>query len=91
MTEQLTLKAAEAHVRGVCFKTGPPERIGVETEWLVQDRHNPRLPISGDRLTAALAPVEVTGALPGGSRLTREPGGQLELSSPPALSLGACV
>ncbi|MEU5702729.1 ergothioneine biosynthesis glutamate--cysteine ligase EgtA, partial [Streptomyces aurantiacus] len=90
MTE-LTLEEAEAHVCGVCFKTGPPERIGVETEWLVQDRHNLRLPISVNRLNAALAPVEVAGALPGGSRLTREPGGQLELSSPPALSLGACV
>ncbi|MFE3144913.1 hypothetical protein [Streptomyces scopuliridis] len=89
MTE-LTLEEAEAYVLGVCFKTGLPERIGVETEWLVQDRHNPRLPISVDRLNAALAPIEVTGALPGGSRLTREQGGQLELSSPPALSLGAC-
>lgn len=90
MTE-LTLEEAEAHALGVCFKTGPPERIGVETEWLGQDRHNPRLPISVDRLNAALAPIEVPGALPVGSRLTREPGGRPELSSPPALSLGACV
>lgn len=90
MTE-LTLEEAEAHVFGVCFRTGPPERIGVETEWLVQDRHNPLLPIPADRLNAALAPIEVAGALTGGSRLTREPGGQLELSSPPALSLGAGV
>jgi gamma-glutamylcysteine synthetase len=90
MTE-LTLEEAEAYVLGVCFKTGSAERIGVETEWLVQDRHDPGMPISVDRLNAALAPIEVAGALPGGSRLTREPGGQLELSSPPALSLGACV
>ncbi|MFF3489166.1 ergothioneine biosynthesis glutamate--cysteine ligase EgtA [Streptomyces sp. NPDC002701] len=90
MTE-LTLEEAEAHVFGVCFRTGPPERIGVETEWLVQDRHNPLLRIPADRLNAALAPIEVAGVLTGGSRLTREPGGQLELSSPPALSLGAGV
>ncbi|GAB2902028.1 ergothioneine biosynthesis glutamate--cysteine ligase EgtA [Streptomyces mayteni] len=91
MTTALTPEEAETHVRGVCFKTGPPERTGVETEWLVQDRHDPRLPISVDRLDAALAPVEGPGALPGGSTLSREPGGQVELSSPPALSLTACV
>ncbi|MFJ8026901.1 ergothioneine biosynthesis glutamate--cysteine ligase EgtA [Streptomyces sp. NPDC096311] len=91
MTSHLTEEAAEAHVHGVCFKTGPPQRTGVETEWLVQDRHDPALPISLDRLNDALAPVEVPGALPGGSRITREPGGQVELSSPAALSLTACV
>ncbi|MCL2730728.1 MAG: ergothioneine biosynthesis glutamate--cysteine ligase EgtA [Actinomycetia bacterium] len=82
---------AEAHVRGVCFKTGPPERTGVELEWLVQDRSDPSALISVDRLDAALAPVEAPGALPRGSRITREPGGQVELSSPPAPALGACV
>ncbi|MFI1096224.1 ergothioneine biosynthesis glutamate--cysteine ligase EgtA [Streptomyces sp. NPDC020917] len=82
---------AEAHVRGVCFKTGPPEQTGVELEWLVQDRSDPRALISADRLDAALAPVEAPGALPRGSRITREPGGQVELSSPPAPALGACV
>jgi glutamate--cysteine ligase len=82
---------AEAHVHGVCFKTGPPERTGVELEWLVQDRSDPRAVISVDRLDAALAPVEAPGALPRGSRLTREPGGQVELSSPPAPTLDACV
>ncbi|KPI18504.1 glutamate/cysteine ligase family protein [Actinobacteria bacterium OK006] len=87
----LTVEEAEAYVHGVCFKTGPPRRTGVETEWLVQDRRDPRVPVSVDRLNAALAPVEVAGALPRGSRLTREPGGQVELSSPPALSLSACV
>ncbi|MFD3454724.1 ergothioneine biosynthesis glutamate--cysteine ligase EgtA [Streptomyces sp. NPDC058691] len=91
MTSELTEEEAEAYVYGVCFKTGPPERTGVETEWLVQDRRGPGLPVSVDRLNAALAPVEAAGALPGGSRITREPGGQVELSSLPALSLTACV
>jgi gamma-glutamylcysteine synthetase len=87
----LTEDEAEAHIRGVCFKTGPPERTGVELEWLVQDRSDPGALISVDRLDAALAPVEAPGALPRGSRLTREPGGQVELSSPPAPTLAACV
>src|SRR5690242_14971625 len=82
---------AEAHVHGVCFKTGPPARTGVELEWLVQDRSDPRALIPVDRLDAALAPVETPGAFPRGSRLTREPGGQVELSSRPAPTLAACV
>jgi glutamate--cysteine ligase len=89
--EELEEEEAEAHVHGVCFKTGPPERTGVELEWLVQDRSDPRRLIPVERLDAALAPVEAPGALPRGSRLTREPGGQVELSSPPAPTLSSCV
>lgn len=89
--EELTEDSAEDHARGVCFKTGPPARIGVELEWLVQDRSDPRAPIPAGRLDAALAPVEASGALPRGSRLTREPGGQVELSSPPAATPAECV
>jgi glutamate--cysteine ligase len=88
---ELTQEEAEAYVHGVCFKTGPPERTGVETEWLVQARRDPGLPVSADRLNAALVPVEVAGALSSGSRITLEPGGQVELSSPAARSLTACV
>jgi gamma-glutamylcysteine synthetase len=88
---KLTEDEAEAHVRGVCFKTGPPERTGVELEWLVRDRSDPRALIPVDRLDAALAPVEAPGLLPRGSRLTREPGGQVELSSLPAATYAACV
>src|SRR2546423_15033254 len=36
---------AEAHVHGICFKTGPPERLGVELEWLARDRRDPPLPV----------------------------------------------
>jgi glutamate--cysteine ligase len=91
MAADLREDEAEAHVRGVCFKTGPPARTGVELEWLVHDRSDPRSLISVDRLDAALAPVEQPGGLPSGSRLTREPGGQVELSSRPADTLAACV
>lgn len=91
MPVDLLEEEAEAHVRGVCFKTGPPVRTGVELEWLVQDRSDPHEPIAADRLDAALAPVEAPGALPRDGRITREPGGQVELSSPPATTLAACV
>jgi ergothioneine biosynthesis glutamate--cysteine ligase EgtA len=91
MAADLREDEAEAHVRGVCVKTGPPARTGVELEWLVHDRSDPRSLISADRLDAALAPVEQPGGLPSGSRLTREPGGQVELSSRPSDTLADCV
>ncbi|WP_030808899.1 ergothioneine biosynthesis glutamate--cysteine ligase EgtA [Streptomyces sp. NRRL S-337] len=78
----------EAHLHGICFKTGPPRRIGVELEWLVHDAYHPRCPVEPDRLRHA---ATVLRQLPLSSLLTFEPGGQLELSSLPATSLRACI
>ncbi|MER7762740.1 ergothioneine biosynthesis glutamate--cysteine ligase EgtA [Streptomyces sp. NPDC097619] len=78
----------EALVRGICFKTGPPRCTGAELEWLVYDSTDPRLPVDPGRLAAAHA---AAAALDLRSRLTVEPGGQLELSSEPAGSLTECV
>ncbi len=87
----LTDQEAAAHIHGICFKTGPPQRVGVELEWLVRDASNPRLPVEPARVSAALDGLDGPGALPGGSCLTTEPGGQLELSSPPAVGVAECV
>lgn len=87
----LTRDEAVEHVRGGCFTTGPPGRIGVELEWLVHDVAEPRLPVDPARLRAALAPLQRPGALPRGGRLSREPGGQPELSTAPAAHLAACA
>ncbi|NYI06390.1 glutamate-cysteine ligase family protein [Allostreptomyces psammosilenae] len=84
----LTEAEAERHVAAVCLTAGPPRLLGVELEWLVHDLHDPALPLAPERLAAATAAV---GALPGGSRLTTEPGGQLEISSRPAPTLAACL
>ncbi|MDH6522734.1 glutamate--cysteine ligase [Streptomyces sp. SAI-135] len=78
----------EALVRGICFKTGPPERLGVEVEWLVHRLDAPQLPVPPEQLSAAFS---VLRALPLTSAMTVEPGGQLELSSPPATSLMECI
>ncbi len=67
-------------VNGICFKTGPPGRVGVEAEWLVSDQQQPHLPVPLHQVRAC---VEEAGPLPNGSAVTFEPGGQLELSSPP--------
>ena len=98
---------AEAQVHGICFKTGPPGRVGVELEWLVRDRRDPALPVRAEQVAAALAgfsPSDEGEGYPGqtpqtvrhkktpsGASLTVEPGGQLELSSAPAATLGELI
>ena len=82
---------AQVHVYGVCFKTGPPRWTGVELEWLVHDRADGRREVPPERLDVALAKLREPGALPSGGSLTREPGGQVELSSLPAATLADCV
>ncbi|WP_236246042.1 ergothioneine biosynthesis glutamate--cysteine ligase EgtA [Streptomyces sp. CC210A] len=79
---------AEDLLRCICFKTGPPRSVGVELEWFVHDLHRPLHPVSRDRLQTAFAALRALGVQ---SSLTLEPGGQLELSSPPAASLTECV
>jgi ergothioneine biosynthesis glutamate--cysteine ligase EgtA len=97
LDQDLTEDDAEAHVHGICFKTGPPRRIGVELEWLVRDVRDPALPVPAERIFAAVADLTAPAVLPdpavlpSGSLITVEPGGQLELSSAPADSLGECV
>ena len=94
---RLTEEDAQAHVHGICFKTGPPHRVGVELEWLVRDTRDPALRVPAERVFSAVADLTAPAvlpspaALPSGSMLTTEPGGQLELSSAPADSLGECV
>jgi glutamate--cysteine ligase len=60
----------------------PGGRVGVELEWILAGRDATAPP------PAALASL-LPSPLPGGSRLTFEPGGQLELSGPVATELGA--
>jgi glutamate--cysteine ligase len=91
LTEQLrapiTEETAELYVGGTVFKTGPPERVGVELEWLVHDADRPADPVRSERLAEALA-ERFDPPLAG--VLTTEPGGQLELSSQPA-PLAGCI
>lgn len=91
MEADLREEDAEAYVHGVCFKTGPPAKTGVELEWLVHDVADPHSPVAPSRLDAALDGYGTTRALPRKGAVTREPGGQLELSSRPAPTLAACV
>ena len=89
--EPLTESDAEEHIHGICFKTGPPRQVGVELEWLVRDGRDPGIRVDQQRVAAALAGLSALDALPGGGRLTTEPGGQVEISSAPAEGLAPCV
>ncbi|MGC0362797.1 glutamate--cysteine ligase [Rhodococcus sp. 27YEA15] len=88
--------AAEAFVGGVCFKLGPPRLIGAELEWLTTAGPGGSRPALDD-LAQALGPYAPTSIaddsparpLPGGSLVSVEPGGQIELSSAPYTSAGA--
>lgn len=82
-TRILTLQAARRHVRERCFASGAG-RTGAEVEFLVHPRRDPtqRLPLAHVERC-----VRGTEPLPGGSAIWFEPGGQIELSSPP-LPLG---
>ncbi|MEO3824995.1 ergothioneine biosynthesis glutamate--cysteine ligase EgtA [Actinomadura sp. B10D3] len=83
---RLTVDGVYQHIRGVCFKTGPPGTVGAETEWFVVDAADPAAYVPRERVRAL---VDEAGPPPGGSRITYEPGGQLELSSAPFPGLGA--
>jgi glutamate--cysteine ligase len=85
-----TREQAEAYVASVCFKHGPPRLVGVELEWLLA-RPAELPPLDLPTLASALgphAPITVDPRspalpLPSGSLVTVEPGGQVELASPP--------
>ncbi|MGH3788814.1 MAG: ergothioneine biosynthesis glutamate--cysteine ligase EgtA [Pseudonocardiaceae bacterium] len=86
---------AEVYVASVCFKHGPPKLLGAELEWVVQHSGNPHRPLQARHLADALDahvphsldPDSPQTPLPYGSTVTVEPGGQLEISSPPCASL----
>ncbi|TWF81668.1 glutamate--cysteine ligase [Pseudonocardia hierapolitana] len=90
---------AETHVGSVCFKHGPPRLFGVELEWLVHRPPEPRWAPDSAALAAALGPHAPSSLsqsspaepLPSGSTVTVEPGGQIELASPPSPDLATLL
>ena len=87
-TRSLTPADVHDHVRRHCFTpAGPPGRVGVELELLTIVAGDPfRRPAPAD-LLAVLDGL----AVPGGGRLTVEPGGQVELSSLPQAGPAAAI
>ena len=78
---QMSMDEARRQIEEQCLRPAADDLVGVETERLVVDVVRPADPLDRSRLEAALSGAR---RLPGASRLTLEPGGQVELSSLPA-------
>jgi glutamate--cysteine ligase len=75
-------------VAGAALRPGPVGRVGLELEAHLVDLDRPAVRVPWSRVTGVLATLP---ALPGGSLVTVEPGGQVELSGPPAPDAGGAV
>lgn len=64
-----------------CLRDGPVGKVGLEIEALCFDATDPRRRPGWDELSGVIATAPT---LPGGSVITVEPGGAIELSGPPA-------
>ncbi|MGY5890258.1 ergothioneine biosynthesis glutamate--cysteine ligase EgtA [Geodermatophilus arenarius] len=84
----LDLETAVATVTATALRSGPVGRVGLELEAHLVDLDAPAARVPWDRVCAAVAGVP---PLPGGSRVTLEPGGQVELSGPPLPGAAAAV
>jgi glutamate--cysteine ligase len=90
-----TVDEALEHVHAICFKTGPPRRVGVELEWTLHYADDPSRDLDpttirtalGDHAPQTLDPASPAQPLPNGAAVTLEPGGQVEISTPPHESL----
>ncbi|WP_029430182.1 ergothioneine biosynthesis glutamate--cysteine ligase EgtA [Blastococcus sp. URHD0036] len=84
----LDLDTAFAAVAAAALSDGPTGTVGLELEAHLVDLDRPAARVPWGRVCGALASVP---PLPGGSRLTSEPGGQVELSGPPLPDVAAAV
>ncbi|WP_432508176.1 glutamate-cysteine ligase family protein [Kineococcus esterisolvens] len=83
----LDVAAVLEQVAAGALRAGTPGTVGLELERHAVDLRAPLRRVPWDRLTGALRGVEP----PAGCRLTLEPGGQVELSSPPLPGPAAAV
>ncbi len=83
----LSVDACRQHVAEICGLPSPGPTVGAEVEWLVVDQADPLGRPSVDELRELLDGL----TLPGGSQITFEPGGQLELSGPPGRTADEAV
>jgi ergothioneine biosynthesis glutamate--cysteine ligase EgtA len=84
----LDLAAARDHVAAAALHPAPVGRVGLELEAHLVDLVDPAARVPWDRVQAALGTFP---PLPGGSIVTVEPGGQVELSGPPQPGVAAAV
>src|SRR5664279_2388368 len=85
--DPLDLDTAREYLAATALRPAPVGGVGLELERHVVDVSRPSAVVGWARLLGVLRGV----ALPGRSRLTVEPGGQVELSTPPARDVAAAV
>lgn len=85
------VEAARERIAAAAFHEGAGGRVGLELELHLVDIERPGRRPGWDRVTELVRAVDGAGALPGGSRVTTEPGGQVELSGPPYDDVAAAV
>jgi ergothioneine biosynthesis glutamate--cysteine ligase EgtA len=83
-----TLDDARAHIVAAALSPAEVGTVGLELEMHLIDLTQPSERVSWDRLTALVAGLPT---MPGGSSVTVEPGGQVELSTPPMPDAAAVV
>lgn len=83
-----SVAAARAHIASRALAPSPVGRVGLELEFHLVNLSRPAQRVSWPALTALLATLP---PMPGGSRVTVEPGGQLELSTPPMPDVTSAV
>lgn len=79
---------AAQHVAEQCLTDGPVGQVGLEIEAHCYDLADPTRRPGWDELTAVIAALP---PLPGGSVVTVEPGGAVELSGPPSDAAPAAI
>jgi glutamate--cysteine ligase len=82
------LDTARAHVAATALRSTPRGPVGLELESHLVDLGAPAVRVPWPRVAAAVAALP---PLPGSSRVTLEPGGQVELSGPPLPDVAAAV
>jgi glutamate--cysteine ligase len=85
---QSDVEAAHRQIADQAYADSSVGEVGLELEYHAIDRRRPKRRLSWPELTELIADAPV---LPEGSRLTVEPGGQLELSTPPRLGASAAI
>jgi len=79
-SELASAQSVAIHIGEECLSDGPLGKVGLEIEAHCFDLADPMRRPSWDELTDVISSVP---ALPGGSPITVEPGGAVELSGPP--------
>jgi glutamate--cysteine ligase len=83
-----SLDAAVSHVAAGALSSTSSRRVGLELEFHLFHGSAPGRPIVWSDVQSVLGEL---GALPGDSRVSVEPGGQLELSTPPLTDVASAV